>query len=120
MLAFVKETLGEEVYDVRLSHKLKRHPVCLSTDGDVTLEMEKYFAALPGFDKNKVKAKRGLEINGDHPAFAALANAYETDQKRAASLARILLAQANIIAGLTLLILWNMRNWFVLSSSTHI
>lgn len=100
LLDFVKETLGDDVYDVRLSHKLKRHPVCLSTDGDVTLEMEKYFAALPGFEKDKVKAKRVLEINGDHPAFAALASAYETDRDKAASLAKILLAQANIIAGL--------------------
>ena len=102
LLTFVKETLGEELHDVRLSHRLKRHPVCLSTEGEVTLEMEKYFGSLPGFEKDRIKAKRVLEINSEHPAFAALAAAYETDQDKAAALARILLAQANLIAGLDL------------------
>ena len=62
--------------------------------------MEKYFAAIPG--ENKVKAQRVLELNGDHPVFAQLKNAFETDKELAAKYAKILYAQALLIAGFPL------------------
>ena len=102
VLDFVKETLGDKVHDVRLSHKLVSHPVCLTTDGGITLEMEKYFASLPAGQGGGLKAQRVLEINGEHPAFAALKAAYETDKDRAAKMAEILLDQALLIAGVPL------------------
>ena len=100
LLDFVKETLGVEVHAVRISHKLVSHPVCLTSEGSVTLEMEKYFAAIPG--ENKPKAQRVLELNGDHPVFALLKNAFETDKLQAAKYARILYSQALLIAGFQL------------------
>ena len=103
LLDFVKESLPGLVETVRLSHKLKSQPVFLTTEGEVTLEMEKYFKNLPGVPESEnIKAKRVLELNGDHPAFAALQKAYEEDKPRAARLAMVLMAQAELIAGLPL------------------
>ena len=103
LLDFVKESLPGLVESVRLSHKLKTQPVFLTTEGEVTLEMEKYFQSIPGApEASQIKAKRVLELNGDHPAFEALKKAYEEDKPRAARLAMILLAQAELIAGLPL------------------
>ena len=103
LLDFVKESLGGAVETVRISHKLKSQPVFLTTDGEVTLEMEKYFQSLPGVpEAERIKAKRVLELNGAHPAFAALEKAYAEDKPRAARLAMVLLAQAQLIAGLPL------------------
>ncbi len=100
LLAFVKETLGDSVSAVRISRKLKSHPVCLSSEGGITIEMEKYFATLPG--DNKPKADRVLELNAGHEAFAALSAAFENDRDTAAKYARILYSQALLIAGLPL------------------
>ena len=103
LLDFVRESLPGLVESVRLSHKLKTQPVFLTTEGDVTLEMEKYFSSLPGVPETEnIRAKRVLELNGDHPAFEALKKAYAEDRPRAARLAMILLAQAELIAGLPL------------------
>ena len=102
LLAFVKETLGDEVTDVRLSHKLKTHPVCLTTEGEITLEVERYFRSLPGANTENIKAQKVLELNGEHPAFAALQKAFDEDRDRAAKLSRILLAQAKLIADIPL------------------
>ena len=103
LLDFVKESLGGTVTAVKLSHKLKSQPVFLSTEGEVTLEMEKYFNNLPGVpEADRVKAKRVLELNASHPAFAALEKAHKEDPARAKRLAMVLLAQAQLIAGLDL------------------
>ena len=102
LLAFLKETLGDEVTDVRLSHKLKSHPVCLTTEGEITLEVEKYFRSLPGANTENLKAQKVLELNGGHPAFAALQKAFAEDRDKAAKLGKILLAQAKLIADLPL------------------
>ncbi|MEE0945584.1 MAG: molecular chaperone HtpG [Acutalibacteraceae bacterium] len=98
MLTFIKEALSIE--DVIISKKLKTHPVCLSAKGGVTLEMEKYFASLPGEDKEKVKAQRVLELNPNHTAFNALTKAYNEDTDKAKTIAEVLYAQALLIAGL--------------------
>ena len=98
---FIKEVLGDEVSSVKISRKLKSHAVCLSTEGDVSLEMEKYFASIPGdINANQVKAKRVLEINADHPAYAALKDAYLADREKAEKMARIMYSQALLIAGM--------------------
>ena len=98
LLSFVKETLGIE--DAIISKKLKSHPVCLSAKGGISLDMEKYFASLPGEDKQNVKAKRVLELNADHPAFTALVNAFENDKEKAKTLSEVLYCTALLIAGL--------------------
>ena len=98
MLTFIKESLN--ISDVIISKKLKSHPICLSAKGSITLEMEKYFASLPGEDKEKVKAERVLELNPSHPAFISLKNAYSTDKEKAKTMAQVLYASALLIAGM--------------------
>ena len=98
LLDFVKESLHGAVKDVRVSGKLDSHPVCLTSEGGVTLEMEKYFAkANP---EGGMKAERVLEVNAEHPMFAALKAAYESeDKERAAKLSEVLYSQSLLIAG---------------------
>ena len=100
LLAFVKESLGDKVDSVKLSRKLKTHAVCMSTEGDVSFEMEKYFANLPGAPEQNVKAKRVLEINPNHPAFDALTKAYADDKDKAKAMCLIMLDQALLMAGM--------------------
>ena len=100
LLDFVKESLGSRVDNVVLSRKLKTHAVCLSSEGDVSFEMEKYFANIPGSPEQGVKAKRVLEINPNHPAFDALKKAYDEDKDKAKSMASIMLDQALLMAGM--------------------
>ena len=69
-LDFVKEALGGGVDEVRVSRKLKTHPVCLTSGEGMSFEMERYFNAVQ--PEMGMKAKRILEVNVDHPAFAAL------------------------------------------------
>jgi len=101
-LGFIKDALDGAVEDVRISHKLKSAPVCLTTEGEITLEMEKYFASMPGLEGEPVKAKRVLEINGSHPAISSLDTAIGANPERAKAMAKILLAQAALIADLPL------------------
>ncbi len=97
LLDFVKESLEGQVEFVRISHKLKSHPVCLTSEGEITLEMEKYFKSLPG-EEDKIKARRVLELNGEHNAFRALSKAFEEDKEKAKKLSKILYTQAVLIA----------------------
>lgn len=99
LLEFVRATLGDQIKEVKLSRKLKSHPVCLSATGGISLEMEKYFSQLAKTQgKEGVKADRVLELNSDHHAFEALKDAYNNDRGRAAKYAEILYGQALLIA----------------------
>ena len=99
LLDFVKDALDGQVAAVKLSHKLKSAPACLSTQGPVTLEMEKYFSAVPGTGE-KVKAERVLELNAEHRVFQALKNAVEHEPERAKKYAQLLYFQSLLIAGM--------------------
>ena len=96
--AFLKEALGDKVDQVKASTRLKTHPVCLSSGQGITFEMEKYFTAVQ--PELGMKAKRILEINVDHPAFAAFETARITDPDKVKKYAQILYNQACLIAGL--------------------
>ena len=97
-LDFIRETLGAKVDGVKAPTRLKTHPVCLTCGEGLTFEMEKYFTAVqPDLG---LKAKRILEVNTNHPAFAALENARENDPEKAKKYAEILYQQACLIAGL--------------------
>jgi molecular chaperone HtpG len=106
LLDFVKETLGDKIHAVRVSRKLVSQPVCMTTEGPVTLEMEKYFRQqqiLSGMDVSQgMRAQRVLELNPNASAFAALQRAYENDREKAARYARVLYCQSLLIAGLGL------------------
>ena len=96
--AFIKDALDGAVDEVKVSTRLKTHPVCLSSGEGVTFEMEKYFkAAQPELG---LKAKRILELNVDHPAFLAFETARLTDPDKAKKYARVFYNQAQLIAGL--------------------
>ena len=102
VLDFVKETLGERVKDVRISKILKTAPVCMTADGPVSLEMEKYFQKVDPNAAKEMKAARVLELNPDSGAFAALRSALTEDRERAATYAELLYQQALLIAGFPL------------------
>lgn len=99
-LDFVKEAIGEDVAKVRISRKLEKLPCCLTSEGNITLEMEKYFRHGPSEEMRKIRATRVLELNAEHKAFAALKDAYENDKEKAKRLSRILATLAELMAGL--------------------
>lgn len=96
---FVKDAIGDEIVSCVVSDKLKTKPVFLSTTGHVTLEMEKYFAMMPG-DEPKPKAEKVLELNPEHPVFAVLKDSFENDKEKAEKIAKVLHISARLIAGL--------------------
>lgn len=99
LLDFIKESLDGKVSKAVISDKLKSHPVCLSSEGPVTIETEKYFASMPG-NEMKPKAAKVLELNAGHPAFEALKDAYKADREKAKKYAEVLYCQSLLIAGL--------------------
>ena len=102
VLDFLKETLGDQIKEARVSRILRSGAVCLTADGPITLEMEKYFQRVDPENARNMKAQRVLELNPDSPAFAALQQAVETDRDKAAKYAKLLYAQAQLIAGIPL------------------
>ena len=99
LLDFVKEAVGEEVAKVRLSRKLASRPCCLTSEGPLTLEMERYFRHGPSEEMRKLRATRVLELNPEHPSFAALKAAFETEPEKGKKLAKILWVLAELNAG---------------------
>ena len=97
-LDFMKEALGEGVDEVRISRKLKTHPVCMTSGEGMSFEMERYFNAVQ--PEMGMKAKRILEVNVDHPALAAMEAARASDPEKAKKYAQVLMNQAKLIAGL--------------------
>ncbi len=100
LLDFVKETLGDRVDEVKVSDKLKSHPVALSSGSGITFDMEQYFKTVN--PEMGMKARRVLELNVDHSAVTALSNAMALDKEKAKKYAEILYNQACLIAGLPL------------------
>ena len=100
LLAFVKDALGDKVKDVRVSGKLKSHPVCITTDGMISTEMEKVINAMPA--QEKIKAQRVLEINASHPIFQRLQDLFAKDKDRLKLYAEVLYDQALLIEGISL------------------
>ena len=98
-LDFVKEAVGQDIVKVRLSNKLASQPCCLTTEGGITLEMEKYFRHGPSEEMRKIKANRVLELNPEHRAFTVLKEAYETDREKAKKLSQVLARLAELMAG---------------------
>ena len=100
LFRFMQDSLEGKVKEVRLSTRLKSHPVCLTSDGALSLEMEKILNALP--QEQKVKAERLLEINGNHPILNKLNQLYMEDQDKLKAYSELLYAQALLIEGLSI------------------
>lgn len=99
LFAAMKTALGDKVSDVRLSSRLKTHPVCLSSEGALSIEMEKVLNAMPTGEK--VASRKVLELNGDHEVFAALKAAFDAgDTEKVNAYSDILYTQARLIEGL--------------------
>lgn len=98
MFDFMKEALPE-VKNIKFTNKLKKHPVCLSTEGNISLEMEKVLNSMG--DGQDVKAEVVLEINEDHPIATKLKDLYKHDKDILANYTKILYNQARLIEGLS-------------------
>ena len=98
LLTFMKDALDGKVKAVVLSKRLKSHPVCLSNEGMLSIEMEKVLNAMP--NDQKVKAERVLEVNASHPIFEKLSKLYAEDQEKLKTYAQLLYTQAELIEGM--------------------
>ena len=101
MFKYMTEALGGKVKDVRLSSKLKSHPVCLSAEGAITIEMEKVLSAMPQNEHEDVKATKVLELNAAHPIFTKLKTLFDTDKDKLTEYTKLLYSQALLIEGLS-------------------
>ena len=100
MFDLMKEDLNSEVEEVRYTDRLKKHPVCLTNEGEISVEMEKVMNAMPTDDK--VKAKTILEINKNHPIVKKLEDLYKNDKEKLKEYTKIIYAQARLIEDLSI------------------
>lgn len=97
---FMTEKLSGKVKAVKLSHRLKSHPVCITSEGMLSVEMEKVLSAMP--TEQNAKAEKILEINASHPIYGKLKALYETDKDKVAEYGDILYSQALLIEGMAI------------------
>ena len=95
----MKELLGEKIKDIRLSKRLKSHPVCLISEGHVSIEMEKILKSMPG--NQNITAEKVLELNPGHNVYAALKDAFEHDEEKFKLFTDLLYNQALLMEGLS-------------------
>ena len=100
LFASMKEILGGKVKEVKASKRLVKHPVCLSNEGELSIEMEKILNTMPNGEG--VKADKILEINANHEVFNAVKAAYSNDKEKFALYAEVLYNQALLIEGLSI------------------
>ena len=98
LLEYMKDAVGSDIKGVRFTHKLKNHAVCLTSEGKISLEMERVLKSMP--TDQGVRAEIYMDINADHPIAAKLKAMYETDKETVGEYARILYAQARLIGGM--------------------
>ena len=99
MFEEMKKAIGDKVSSVRYSNKLSNHPVCLSTEGAISLDMEKTLNSMPGNDENKVKATVVLEINMNHPIAEKLKTVFAENKDLLSDYSKLLYDEACLIAG---------------------
>ena len=100
LFGFMKETLGDKVSEFKATARLKSHPVCISSKGELSVEMEKVLNAGP--QEQKVKAERVLEVNINHSIFKTLADLYETDKDKLKKYTNVLYNCALLTEGLSI------------------
>ncbi|WP_283696138.1 molecular chaperone HtpG [Clostridium perfringens] len=96
----MKEALGEKISAVKASSRLKNYPVCLSSEGEVSIEMEKILSAMP--NNQGVKAQKVLEVNTNHKVFNSLKDALEKDKDKFNLYTKLLYNQALLVEGLSI------------------
>ena len=100
MFSFMKEALKDSVQDIRFTHRLKNHPVCLTSEGAISIEMEKVMKQMP--NNQNIKAQTILEINADHEIAKKLKELYKNDKEELKKYTKILYAGARLIEGLAI------------------
>ena len=98
MFKVMEDVLKEEVKEIKFTNKLKNHPVCLTTKGNVSIEMEKVINSMPSDEK--VTSEKILEINENHPIVKKLETLYKKDKDELEKYTKILYNQARLIEGL--------------------
>ena len=99
LLNAIKDALGSDVKAVRLSNRMKSRAVCLTADGEVSLEMEKVFRSMRSMQAMPMKAEKVLEINPEHKLFSKLQTLLKTDKEKLKKYAKIMYAQTLITEG---------------------
>lgn len=102
MFEEMKKALGESVNTIRFTNKLKKHAVCLTSEGGISLEMEKTLNSMPGAAESKIKAQLVLEISANHKIADKLKNLYKEDKDMLSKYAKLLYGEACLIGGKTL------------------
>lgn len=100
MLNSMKEIIGSDISDVRFTHRLKNHPVCLVSEGPVSIEMQKVLNAMP--TDQSINAKIILEINSSHKIADKLKKLYKSDKEKFNEYTKILYSQSRLIEGLSI------------------
>ena len=98
MFSLMKEAIGAGIQEVRFTHRLKNHPVCLTSEGALSVEMEKVINSMP--NDQKVKAQTALEINDSHPIAQKIKDLYANDKEELKKYTKVLYSQARLIEGL--------------------
>ena len=98
MLSLMKDEI--KVNEVRFTNKLKNHPVCLTSKGNISLEMEKVINAMPGDES--INAEVVLEINENHPIADKIKDLYKNDKETLKKYSKVLYSEARLIEGLTI------------------
>ena len=101
VLDFIKEELKDKVKEVRLSGNLKTYPVCLTSEGEISIEMEKVLNAMPN-TQNKVNATKVLELNSEHKIIDKLKTLFDSDKDALKKYAIVLYEEARLLEGLTI------------------
>ncbi|MBE6695079.1 MAG: molecular chaperone HtpG [Ruminococcaceae bacterium] len=102
MLDFIKESIGESLHSVRFSSTLGNHPATLSSEGEISVTMEKTLNRMPGAEENQIKAELVLELNLNHPISEKLKSLYSEDKDKLAKYSKIIYSNARLISGLSL------------------
>ena len=100
MFDFMMKSINEEVQEIRFTHRLKNHPICLTSEGAVSVEMAKTLNSMP--NSEEIKAKTILEINVDHEIASKIKELYKENKDELKNYTKILYAEARLIEGLNI------------------
>ena len=101
LFKFMKESIGDAVTKVRFTNTLVKHAVCLSSEGELSVGMEKVLNKMPGAEDQHIKAEIVLEINKNHPIAAKLSELFESDKDKLAKYSKILFNEAKLVSGMS-------------------
>lgn len=102
LLDYLKESIDDNIHSVKFTNTLKDHPACLSSEGEISVGMEKTLNKMPGAEEGAIRAQLVLEINMNHPIAQKLKDMFENDKDELKKYSKILYAHARLISGLSI------------------